>query len=121
MSRASLTQLEQTKIEQVYINPNYSYDVDDILKSNNTVISPPEINIMSINKDYPSIISKKNLYKTNENDDLTKYINRVFNDININKELYHGVGNENIKEMFINHKKKNEINYKNIEKQLYKY
>ena len=122
MSRILLTQLEQVDydIGPVYVNPNYSYDVSDLLNDANMILSPPEINVMTPKKIYPKAIidsGKKNRYLSNENDVLTPISNRVLNvsDDTVKQSLLNIINSEqNIKEQFKSEYKKNNIDYNNI-------
>jgi hypothetical protein len=122
MSRILLTQLEQVDydIGPVYVNPNYSYDVNDLLTDANIILSPPEINVMTSNKTYPKAVidsGKKNRYLSNENDALTPLLNRVLNidKKKIKQSLLELVNSDdNIKEQFMSDYKKNNINYRRI-------
>lgn len=122
MSRILLTQLEQVDydIGPVYVNPNYSYDVSDLLTDANIILSPPEINVMTPNKIYPKAVidsGKKNRYLSSENDVLTPISNRVLNidEKKIKQSLLELVNSDdNIKEQFMNDYKKNNINYRRI-------
>jgi hypothetical protein len=119
MSRILLTQLEQVDydIGPVYVNPNYSYDVSDLLNDANMILSPPEINVMTPKKIYPKAIidsGKKNRYLSNENDVLTPISNRVLNvsDDTVKQSLLNIINSEqNIKEQFKSEYKKNNIDY----------
>jgi len=119
MSRILLTQLEQVDydIGPVYVNPNYSYDVSDLLNDANMILSPPEINVMTPNKIYPKAIidsGKKNRYLSNENDVLTPISNRVLNvsDDTVKQSLLNIINSEqNIKEQFKSEYIKNNIDY----------
>ena len=119
MSRILLTQLEQVDydIGPVYVNPNYSYDVSDLLNDANMILSPPEINVMTPKKIYPKAIidsGKKNRYLSNENDVLTPISNRVLNvsDDTVKQSLLNIINSEqNIKEQFKSEYRKNNIDY----------
>jgi hypothetical protein len=122
MSRILLTQLEQVDydIGPVYVNPNYSYDVSDLLNDANMILSPPEINVMTPKKNYPKSIidsGKKNRYLNDQNDELTAISNRVLNvsDDTVKKSLLNIINSEqNIKEQFKSEYIKNNIDYNNI-------
>jgi hypothetical protein len=119
MSRILLTELEQVDydIGPVYVNPNYSYDVSDLLNDANMILSPPEINVMTPNKIYPKAIidsGKKNRYLSNQNDVLTPISNRVLNvsDDTVKQSLLNIINSEqNIKEQFKSEYIKNNIDY----------
>lgn len=126
MSRILLTQLEQVdyNIGPVYVNPNYSYDVSDLLNSADIILSPPEINVMTSKKDYPKSIvdsGKKNIYLSGENDEnigLTMKSNRELNvasDDKVKQSLLNIINSgKNIKEKFKSEYIKNNIDYNNI-------
>lgn len=122
MSRVLLTQLEQVDylIGPVYVNPNYSDEVNDLLNNNNIILSPPEINVMTTKKTYPPTViesGKQNRYATNESDNLTNISNRQsnINQNDVKRSLLDLLNSEEqVKENFINEYTKNNINYKNL-------
>ena len=104
MSRSLLWETEQIKIKPIYNNPNYNDNIKNIIKENDIIITKPEINIMSRGKELISKEEARSLYMRNENNIAS---NEILNIIN---------SEENIKENFIEKYKKNNINYKNIQK-----
>ncbi len=128
MSRSFLTQLEQVDydIGPIYVNPNYTHDITDLLSKANLYLSPPEINIMTPNKTYPKAIvesGKINRYLNSKNEILEPVLNRVMNidDNTIKHSLLDLINSsENIKESFKSDYKKNNINYNKIFNYFYK-
>jgi len=122
MSRLFLTELEQVDylIGTVYVNPNYDDNVTAELNYNKIILSPPEINVMTSNKTYPSVVvesGKRNIYDTNIPDNLESKSNRDDNmtQIDVKQSLLNIVNSDqHIKETFANKYTNTKINYNNI-------